>query len=113
VRPGITSADVCAAAEEKMRELGYENRRRRTMDRISVEKGSMIGHGMGFNHHELPFICPADHTRWEEGMVVAVEIGLGEEEYGFSDLEDNFLVTADGCERLTPVERNLWQDQPG
>ncbi len=42
-------------------------------------------------------------------MVVAVEFGLGEEAYGFSDLEDNFAVTPDGCERLTPLARDLWQ----
>jgi len=81
------------------------------MDRISVAKGHMIGHGMGLSHHELPFICPADETVWEEGMVVALEIGLGEQEYGFSDLEDNYLVTADGCERLSPCPRNLWQEK--
>ena len=111
VRAGVTSAEVCAAAEEEVRRLGYESRRRRTMDRISVAKGHMIGHGMGLSHHELPFICPADETVWEEGMVVALEIGLGEQEYGFSDLEDNYLVTADGCERLSPCPRNLWQEK--
>jgi len=42
-------------------------------------------------------------------MVVALEIGLGEDAFGFSDLEDDYLVTSEGCERLTPVSRDLWQ----
>jgi len=108
IRAGVTSSEVCVAAEEEVRRLGFESRRRRTMDRISVAKGHMIGHSMGLSHHELPFICPADETVWEAGMVVALEIGLGEEEYGFSDLEDDFLVGAEGCERLTPCPRDLW-----
>ena len=67
----------------------------------------MIGHGTGFTVHELPFICPGDETVWTEGMVGALEIALGDEEPGYIEWEDDFLVTQDGCRMLTPMERRL------
>jgi Xaa-Pro dipeptidase len=111
IKPGVTSAEICAAAEKALHGVGFADKRRHCMDRVSVEKGSMIGHGLGFQHPEAPYICPSDETVWVEGMVGAIEFGLGTIETGFSDLEDDFLVTEDGCEILTPLQRNIWVSQ--
>jgi Xaa-Pro dipeptidase len=107
IKPGMTSSEIVAVAERLMRETGLQKRRRVLMDAISAEKGSMIGHGIGFTLHELPFIVPGDDTIWTEGMCGALEIAFGDEEVGYIEWEDNFLVTRDGCQVLTPLERRL------
>ena len=78
------------------------------MDSVSVEQGSMIGHGLGFTAHELPFISLGDHTLWQKDMCGALELLYGDEELGFVEWEDNFLVTEDGIEILSPMDKKLW-----
>ena len=107
IRPGVTSAEIAAATEAATAGIGFQNRRRLLMDAISVEKGPMIGHGIGFTVHELPFICRADHTVWTEGMCGALELSFGDEESGYVVLEDDFVVTESGNRLLTPLDRNI------
>lgn len=108
IKPGVTSAEIVARAEDAVQEIGYVDKRRFCMDRESVEKGSMIGHGLGFQHPEAPYLTPQDETVWVPGMVGAVEFGLGDHDTGFSDLEDDFVVTDHGCEVLTPLSREIF-----
>jgi Xaa-Pro dipeptidase len=105
IRPGVTSAELCRASVKAMEKAGYDDKRRFTMDRISAKAGSMIGHAIGFAKHEDPFITPTDQTVWETNMTGAVEFGLGEPEYGYADFEDNFVVTEEGCEVMSPGPR--------
>ena len=105
IRPGVTSAELCRISVEAMKKTGFDEKRRFTMDRISAKAGSMIGHAIGFANHEDPFITPTDQTVWETNMTGAVEFGLGEPQYGYADFEDNFVVTGDGCEVMSPGPR--------
>ena len=105
IRPGVTSAQLCDVAYESIVRLGYERKQRILMDRISVKAGSMIGHSTGYCMHEDPFITPTDQTVWQENMTGSVEFGLGDDDTGFADFEDNWLVHQDGCEVLTPGPR--------
>jgi Xaa-Pro aminopeptidase len=107
IAPGTTSAQICAVAEEATKEIGFERHRRILSDAVSAEKGSMIGHGLGFSVHEFPYICPSDETPWVEGMCGALEIAFGDSEVGYIEWEDDFLVTETGCEILTPLEKRL------
>ena len=107
VKPGITSAQICAVAEEATKEIGFQKYRRILSDAVSAEKGSMIGHGLGFSVHEFPYICPSDETPWVEGMCGALEISFGDDELGYIEWEDDFVVTQDGCKVLTPLEKRL------
>lgn len=61
-----------------------------------------VCHGVGVRAHEPPWAHQAVDTPMETGMVLAVEPGYYWEGGGGLRLEDNFLVTADGCERLCP-----------
>ena len=65
------------------------------------------GHGIGLDAHEVPRINPGWDDTFETGDVVAFEPGL----YGDSlragiRLENNYLITADGCRQLShfPLE---------
>jgi Xaa-Pro aminopeptidase len=61
-----------------------------------------ICHGVGARAHEPPYAHQAGGGTMREGMVLAVEPGIYWPEGGGLRLEDNFLVTADGAEKLSP-----------
>jgi Xaa-Pro aminopeptidase len=61
-----------------------------------------ICHGVGARAHEPPFAHQAGGGVMREGMVLALEPGIYWEGGGGLRLEDNFLVTADGAEKLSP-----------
>ena len=105
IAPGVTSAQICKAAHAAISEIGYEDKRRFTMDRISAKYGSMIGHSTGYCMHEDPFITPVDETLWDVNMTGSVEFGLGYADSGYADFEDNWVVCQDGCENLSPGPR--------
>ena len=60
-----------------------------------------ICHGVGARAHEPPYPHQAGGGEFAEGMVVAVEPGIYWEGGGGLRVEDNFLVTADGVEKLS------------
>lgn len=66
------------------------------------------GHGVGTMYHEEPRIVSYNNMILEPGMVIALEPGIYEKEYGIR-LEHLVLVTETGCELLTQFEHRLIQ----
>ena len=67
-----------------------------------------LGHGIGLFPHEAPHINPMWDDTFEEGEVIAVEPGLYAPELREGvRLENNYLITADGVELLTPFTMEL------
>jgi Xaa-Pro aminopeptidase len=60
-----------------------------------------ICHGVGARAHEPPYPHQAAGGEFEETMVLAVEPGVYWDGGGGLRVEDNFLVTADGIEKLS------------
>ena len=60
-----------------------------------------VCHGVGARAHEPPYPHQAGGGTFEAGMVLAVEPGVYWEGGGGLRVEDNFLVTADGLEKLS------------
>jgi Xaa-Pro dipeptidase len=61
-----------------------------------------ILHGVGARAHEPPYAHQAVEAEILEGMVVAIEPGCYWPEGGGLRVEDNFLVTATGPQKLSP-----------
>jgi len=73
---------------------------------------SMVGHGMGLQTHEPPYLMANSEERLRAGMFIALEVNAADvPEYrvvgGFP--EDNGIVTKNGFENLTKgLKRDLW-----
>ena len=68
-------------------------------------RGPYIGHGIGLELDEPPVLGPGVDTPIEEGMILAVEPKLISPDFGAVSIEDDVVVTADGCELLGDVPR--------
>jgi Xaa-Pro aminopeptidase len=66
-----------------------------------------LGHGLGMDVHEAPRLRPESQDTLEPGMVVTVEPGIYLPEWGGIRIEDDVLVTPDGCEILSHIPKTL------
>lgn len=96
VRPGAIAKDIDTAARKVIADAGYGD-----------YFGHGLGHGFGLDIHELPGIRPRSETVIEEGMVFTIEPGIYLPGWGGVRLEDDVLVTSEGCEVLTGVRKDL------
>ena len=68
-----------------------------------------ICHGVGARAHEPPYAHQAGGGEIEEGMVLAIEPGCYWDGGGGLRLEDNFLITAGGAEKLSTFPDGIVQ----
>ncbi len=66
-----------------------------------------VGHGIGIDVHETPFISPNSKDTIQEGMVFSVEPGIYIPNYGGVRIEDLVLVRADNVELISHSNREI------
>ena len=66
-----------------------------------------IGHGIGMFVHEIPFMGPASKAVFEPGNIITVEPGIYIPGWGGIRIEDEVLITEDGCENLISATKEL------
>jgi Xaa-Pro aminopeptidase len=66
-----------------------------------------IGHGLGLEIDEYPVIAPRFDQRLEPGIVIALEPKFVFPGKGVVGLEDDYLVTSTGVERLTLTDQTV------
>jgi Xaa-Pro aminopeptidase len=90
-RPGAGLAELDRTVREGIAGLGFPG-----------QPSHPICHGVGARAHEPPYAHQAGGGEIAEGMVLAIEPGCYIEGGGGLRVEDNFLVTAAGAEKLSP-----------
>ncbi|HKM41364.1 MAG TPA: Xaa-Pro peptidase family protein [Methanocorpusculum sp.] len=97
--PGITGAEVHNTIVEFFKQAGYET---------AGSSGFIhsLGHGVGLEIHEAPFLSPSG-DELKEGNVITLEPGLYYQGIGGVRLEDMGVVTRDGFDRFTCFEEKL------
>lgn len=91
LRPGMTAGEAYGVAYESLKADGVEN-----------WFPHALGHGVGFAYHDKGLALAAGNPkRLEPGMVVTVEPGIYSEAFGGIRIEDNVLITKDGCTVLS------------
>jgi Xaa-Pro aminopeptidase len=96
IRPGVRAQDVDAEARSVIEQAGF--------GRFFEHS---LGHGLGMDVHENPRLRKLSETILEPGMVVTVEPGIYLPGWGGVRIEDDVLVTADGCELLSRLPKSL------
>ena len=103
IRPGVDGTEVHKAVQKTIEDLGFKTEIR---DGKPVGFFHGTGHGIGLDVHESPGMGKRG-SPLHEGMVVTVEPGLYYPGVGGLRIEDDVLVTKDGCINLCTYHKNL------
>jgi Xaa-Pro dipeptidase len=94
--PGVTAGEVELATVTLAEELGVEDSLRHH-----------VGHSIGLEGHEAPFLDRGDEAVLEPGMVFTVEPGVYLKELGGFRHSDTVVITEDGRRVMTDYPREL------
>lgn len=95
-RPGVTAGEIDLAARRIISEAGY--------GQYFIHR---TGHGLGMEAHEEPYLFAGNDLRLEAGMTFTIEPGIYLPGRGGVRIEDDVLITPQGCESLSDLPREL------
>ncbi len=98
IKPGVNLKSVDAAARKVIENAGF-----------GPQFGHGTGHSFGLEIHEQPFLSPRHEGTLKSGMVVTIEPGIYLPGIGGVRIEDDVLVTIDGCEVLSDLPKQIEQ----
>ena len=91
VKPGIAISDLCNKVEKNLKQKLIHS----------------LGHGLGIEVHEMPYVSTNSKDVLKEGMVITIEPGeYIEGKYGIR-IEDDVLVTNSGQKMLSKFSKKL------
>lgn len=95
-KPGITIKEADLAARKSF-----------SMEGLDKYFTHSLGHGMGLDVHEPPSVNPKEELKFEAGMVFSCEPGIYfNNKYGIR-IEDDYLITNKGAEKLGEFSDSL------
>jgi len=96
IRPGVPACDVDRTAREIIEKGGF-----------GKQFGHALGHGIGLQVHESPRMGLEQRRPLQAGMVVTVEPGIYIPGWGGVRIEDDVLVTKEGCRVLSTLPKSI------
>jgi Xaa-Pro dipeptidase len=104
IAPGVTPETLYRTSRARAESLGYAE----AFMGAGAYRARYVGHGVGLELDEWPVLADGFTDRLEPGCVVAVEPKLIFPGVGVAGIEDQYAVTATGCERLTRADQRLF-----
>lgn len=97
--PGARVGDIDEEARSQIGAYGYR-------DNFTHS----LGHGIGLEVHEFPFLrnkAPEKDCELQPGMVITIEPGVYLPNSGGVRIEDTIVITEDGHENLTQRSKDI------
>jgi len=104
LRPGRTGRELFELSEATGEKLGYKD----YLGGPPGNKCGFVGHGVGLELDEYPVIGPLDHVI-QSNMTVAIEPKIIYPDKGVLGVEDTYLTTPSGAQRLTSLPQEIWR----
>lgn len=104
LKPGKTGRELFELSEAKGAMFGYQD----YLGGPLGGKCGFVGHGVGLELDEYPVLGPLDHVI-EKNMAIAIEPKIIYPDKGVLGVEDTFLTTENGAQRLTGLSQEIWQ----
>ena len=96
IKPGMTGQEADQIARDIIEKAGYGD-----------NFGHGLGHGLGIEVHESPRLSPTSEEVLKPGMIVTDEPGIYIQDWGGVRIEDDLVITEDGCESLNNSDKKL------
>lgn len=97
-RPGVSAGRIDQAARRVITAAGY-----------GPQFNHRVGHGLGMEAHEPPYMFGENETILLPGNVFTVEPGIYISGLGGVRIEDDMVITANGAQSLTTLPRELFK----
>ena len=101
-KPGVAASEIYDLAFDIAKKAGFE-----ANFMGHRQKAGFIGHGVGIELNEAPVFAPRSKDILAEGMVFALEPKFVIPQVGAVGIENTFVVTASGIEKLTQCEEGI------
>jgi Xaa-Pro aminopeptidase len=102
-KPGVKSGKLFEMAFECIKQAGYAD----YFMGGDSDRVRFVGHGIGLEVDEYPFLAQGQEQKLEEGMVVAVEPKLVFPGRGVVGTENTHVVTTNGLDQLTRINESI------
>ncbi|EHJ07647.1 M24 family metallopeptidase [Staphylococcus simiae] len=96
IKPGMTGKEADALARDYLKDKGY-----------GKEFGHSLGHGIGLEIHEGPMLAKTVNNKLQVNNCVTIEPGVYIDGLGGIRIEDDILITENGCEVFTKCTKDL------
>lgn len=96
IKPGMTVKEADALARDYIKSHGY-----------GKEFGHSLGHGIGLDIHEGPLLSKSSTGKLEKNNCVTIEPGIYIDGLGGVRIEDDILITENGCDVFTKCTKDL------
>ena len=103
LKPGAECRALCDFAFEKAKKLPAGA----AFMGIGDNFMRFIGHGVGLELDELPVLTSRSNAQLESGMIIAIEPKAFFSERGGVGIENMYLITDAGCEKLTEYREEV------
>jgi len=102
-KPGVKAGDLYEMASDMAERMGYGG----NFMGVGDQRIRFVGHGIGLELDEYPFLAKGQAMALEEGMTIAVEPKLVFPGKGVVGIENTHLVGKDGLTQLTVADEQI------